>query len=127
MSSEIQVTVDVVRHEEEYLIVRRSAETEHSGYWEFVGGKVEKGETVTEAALRELYEEAGLEGEIEKLGEKYTSRSNSDILLAPVLIEAYSRDVSLSREHDDYDWIDLEDLDRYQTLGEHRSLDKLEL
>jgi 8-oxo-dGTP pyrophosphatase MutT (NUDIX family) len=42
----------------EVLIVHRSAE--QGGYWHVVAGRVEPGETATEAAERELREETGL-------------------------------------------------------------------
>ncbi len=44
------------------LLVRR-ANPPDAGYWGFPGGKMEIGETVEEAALRELQEECDLEAE----------------------------------------------------------------
>jgi 8-oxo-dGTP diphosphatase len=42
------------------LLARRTARQIAPGYWEFPGGKIEPGETPTEAAARELNEEVGL-------------------------------------------------------------------
>lgn len=41
------------------LLLRRSAEGDHAGEWSLPGGKVERGETAREAALREAREEIG--------------------------------------------------------------------
>ncbi len=42
------------------LLAKRPPNKEMSGYWEFPGGKVEKGETPEKALLRELQEELGI-------------------------------------------------------------------
>ncbi len=43
------------------LLVRRSAEGDHAGEWCIPGGKVEKGETPAQAAIREAQEEVGVD------------------------------------------------------------------
>jgi 8-oxo-dGTP diphosphatase len=43
------------------LISRRAAAAHQGGLWEFPGGKVEPGESVSEALARELREELGIE------------------------------------------------------------------
>jgi 8-oxo-dGTP diphosphatase len=44
----------------EFLLAQRPEGKVYAGYWEFPGGKVEAGETVAEATIRELQEELGI-------------------------------------------------------------------
>lgn len=43
------------------LLLGKRAHTAADGYWQFPGGHLESGETVTECAYREVLEETGLE------------------------------------------------------------------
>ena len=43
-----------------FLAARRTQRMEHPGYWEFPGGKVEAGETLGQALVRELDEELSI-------------------------------------------------------------------
>ncbi len=57
----------VVRNEQgQLLLVKRKAEPK-KGFWSLPGGFMDGGESVTQAALREMKEETGLEGEIKRL------------------------------------------------------------
>lgn len=52
----IRVVAAVIRREGKYLLTRRAAKAVLPGYWEFPGGKVEKGETDEQALVREVKE-----------------------------------------------------------------------
>lgn len=69
MTVEIHVAVGVIIDERgRILIARRRDDLHQGGLWEFPGGKVENGESVTEALTRELKEELGIAvGETEPL------------------------------------------------------------
>ena len=55
----IVATIAVVIHDGQVLLVRR-ANPPDAGRWGFPGGKIEHGETLQQAALRELAEETGV-------------------------------------------------------------------
>jgi (d)CTP diphosphatase len=57
----VQVVAAVIERNGQLLIARRPAEKRHGGLWEFPGGKLREGESLQEAARRELAEELGLE------------------------------------------------------------------
>ncbi|MGR5148635.1 8-oxo-dGTP diphosphatase MutT [Photobacterium alginatilyticum] len=46
--------------QDEVFITRRAAKAHKGGFWEFAGGKVERGETAEQAVIRELDEEVGI-------------------------------------------------------------------
>jgi len=61
------VTVDVlIRRDDGYVFVKRRNEP-YRGHWAIPGGLVEYGETVEEAAIREVKEETGLEVKLIRL------------------------------------------------------------
>lgn len=50
----------IVGDEHQVLFAQRPPGKAYAGYWEFPGGKIEKGETVIEALIREIDEELGV-------------------------------------------------------------------
>ena len=57
----IHVALGIVLHEARVLICRRPEDAVLGGLWEFPGGKVESGELINQALLRELREELAIE------------------------------------------------------------------
>ena len=60
----IDVVAGVIRRDGRLLITQRLPDDTLGGYWEFPGGKVERGEELSAALQRELQEEIGVETEI---------------------------------------------------------------
>lgn len=134
-------TVDVVqtvvkfqteKGEEKYLLGLRTKD----GFWEFFGGKLEDGEKVKQAAIRELNEETDLELSEKNFldyreGKTYRSSKDEKYQLNPVLIEIEESKASemsekgLNREHKNFKWIDLLDFYNYETLGQYQALENL--
>ena len=53
----------VIKNQNEVLLIRRG-KPPYQGEWSIPGGKIEYGETTSEAALRELKEETGIEADL---------------------------------------------------------------
>ena len=56
-----QVVAALIYRGEKFLICRRPLHKARGGLWEFVGGKVEQGETPEQALIRECREELAVE------------------------------------------------------------------
>ncbi|MDH5513121.1 MAG: NUDIX domain-containing protein, partial [Gammaproteobacteria bacterium] len=58
----LDVAVAILRREDgRVLLAQRPAGKPWEGYWEFPGGKIERGENARRALARELHEELGIE------------------------------------------------------------------
>ena len=55
-----QVVAALIRQGEKFMIFQRPKNKTRAFQWEFVGGKVESGETLEEALIRECREEIGV-------------------------------------------------------------------
>jgi len=62
----IAATIAAVFHDGRILLVRR-ANPPDAGRWGFPGGKIEAGETIDSAAVRELLEETGVRAEAHRV------------------------------------------------------------
>ncbi|RMW34131.1 MAG: NUDIX domain-containing protein [Nitrosopumilus sp.] len=95
-----------------------------SGHWDFVKGKMEKGESTHETAVRETKEETGItdvnfvEGFEEWI--EYNFQYQKELVHKKVvffLAETTTKEVNISHEHLDYTWMD------YNTAMEKTTFD----
>ncbi|WP_438804679.1 NUDIX hydrolase [Oceanobacillus saliphilus] len=89
------------------LIVQRAENDEiGGGTWECVGGKIEFGEDLEAALLREIKEEIGLSVTIEKILYATTFKTDParQVVLLTYLCRSNSKEVILSKEHSNYKW-----------------------
>lgn len=95
-----------------------------SGHWDFVKGKMEKGETTHETSVRETKEETGItdvnfvEGFEEWI--EYNFQYQKELVHKKVvffLAETKTKEVNISHEHLDYTWMD------YNTAMEKTTFD----
>jgi len=61
MQTKETISIAIVKNQQQQFLITRRQEGQHlAGKWEFPGGKVEEGESLTQAMQRELKEEVGL-------------------------------------------------------------------
>ena len=84
-----------------------------SGHWDFVKGKMEKGESTHETAIRETKEETGITDVnfLEDFEEwiEYNFQYQKELVHKKVvffLAETKTKEVNISHEHLDYTWMD---------------------
>lgn len=96
------------------LIAKRNPRKRYGGLWEFPGGKIERGETIEEALVREILEE--LDAPI-MVGQVYPGYlfeyKDLKAEFIPVSGTIMPRDISL-REHDECRFVKLGEIDDYE-------------
>ncbi len=60
MKPTLDVVAGIIWRDDQYLAVERPEGFKMAGWWEFPGGKIEKGESQDSALVRELQEELGI-------------------------------------------------------------------
>lgn len=113
METRIVVT-GILKDKDLFLVVRRSKEDDlYPGCWEFPGGHIEIGETISDALKRELKEEIGFSDFDNPIITNYTDevkeKSGKTIhnIELDFIIEANKENINiiLSKEHTEYAWV----------------------
>ena len=99
------------------------------GHWDFVKGKIEKNETLHEAAIRETREETGItnieffDGFEESV--EYDFRFKKEDIHKKViffLAKTSEKNIKLSHEHNDYIWLEYDDALKKTTFENARNV-----
>ena len=94
----------MIRRDGRFLVCRRPAHKRHGGLWEFPGGKIESGESLLDAARREMREEL----DIEAVGVGRTLAAlrdpGSPFLIEFVEVETPDGVAPRALEHDELRW-----------------------
>ncbi len=105
---------------DKFLILKRSdKEIAFPGKWAFPGGKVEKGQTVTETLRREVKEEAGLEiQDYKEYLKDYTfvRPDGHNVVGLTFLVKADSDAVNMSQDFSEYAWVKPEEFESYDHI-----------
>ncbi|ETX13040.1 NUDIX hydrolase [Roseivivax halodurans JCM 10272] len=106
----IRAALAVVIRGEAVLLVRR-ANRPDAGLWGFPGGKLEAGETVAEAAIRELAEETGLTGTVRaSLGTVFVDHVTPGYRLDAMLCDAPRGEPVAADDAEEAAWMPLADV-----------------
>lgn len=108
-----EVVAALIWDGDKFMICRRPAHKSNALLWEFVGGKVEAGETKEQALVRECREELGVTVEV---GGVFTEITHEypDIMIHLTLFSAkIVQGTPKLLEHCDLRWITREEMDMY--------------
>ncbi|MBR1971302.1 MAG: (deoxy)nucleoside triphosphate pyrophosphohydrolase [Clostridia bacterium] len=110
--SEIKIVVaGLIFDKDKFLVARRPITKSRGGLFEFVGGKVEEGETHAEALRREFMEELNLEIKVGELFMKVRhTYTDIDIYLYLYMAEIVGGELKLM-EHSEIKWITKDEID----------------
>ena len=113
MISMLEVVAALIRDGERFLICQRGANKSRALQWEFVGGKVEAGETKQEALIRECREELNITLAVgRELADATYHYPDIDIHLT-LLEAAIAQGVPQKLEHNDIRWITADEIPQY--------------
>lgn len=108
-----EVVAALIWDNNRFMICQRPAHKARGSLWEFVGGKVEPGESKKEALVRECREELGVTVDVGDIFMEVT-HNYPDITVHLTLFSASIREgVPQKLEHQDIRWITAEEIGRY--------------
>jgi len=115
MSFDVQVVGAVIIHRGKFLLLKRRADDFMGGIYELPSGKVEAGESLEDALIREVFEETGLQistiiGEMGTFD--YLSKDGKKSRQFNHLLTVHIAPIRLT-EHEDFVWADFKSLDTY--------------
>ena len=98
----------VICREDRYLLCRRPANKRLGGLWEFPGGKIHAGETLLDAARREMAEELGID--VVSAGNVLFERRDPDSPFVIEFVEVTAAGQPVALEHDAIQWLTCDEL-----------------
>ena len=110
----LHVVCAIIEHQGQVLITQRSSQMAQPMLWEFPGGKVDAGESETDALIREIQEELSLlilpHQRLTPV--THTNDGSKTIELIPYTCTLISGEIILA-EHMTYSWVNIDELQNY--------------
>ncbi|WP_178113060.1 pyrimidine (deoxy)nucleoside triphosphate diphosphatase [Acerihabitans arboris] len=101
----IEVVAAVIEHEGRILLARRDGRRDQAGLWEFPGGKMEAGESQTQALRRELREELSIDARVGAyIASEYISLPDRRMMLHAWHVPAFGGKIELHC-HSEIAWV----------------------
>ena len=108
-----EVVAALIWDGDKFLACQRPAHKARGLLWEFVGGKVEPGETREEALIRECREELDVTIQVEDVFMEVT-HTYPDLTVHLTLFRAcIAEGVPQKLEHNDIQWLTVDEIDRF--------------
>lgn len=104
----ILVVAAVIRRDDRFLAGLRPELKRHGGMWEFPGGKLDSGESMLDAARRELWEELSLE--VVALGDTLFHAQEVDAPFEIHFVEVEVVGTPQLHEHSEIGWFTLDEM-----------------
>ena len=122
----INVVAGIIINQNKILIGKRKDKDIGGGKWEFPGGKIEVGETNSEALERELYEELGISVKIGKELMNYEHMFKTTIYNITFMeIIDYEGEIC-NNAHSEIKWVKFSNLPQYDFIsGDDRFIQSL--
>ena len=109
-----KVAIGIVIHDGKMLIARRKKGDTFGGYWEFPGGKVEKGEDERICLKREMLEELGIEVSVRPRFHRIPAEVNGKRYLLSFHRCSLLLGKPRALEVASFKWVKLDEVDRYK-------------
>ena len=111
MKKTVRVVGAIILSEaDEVLCALRSPEMSLPNYWEFPGGKIEVGESIQEAVIREIKEELNCEIEAFDIFNDYTHEYEHIFVNLITVMCKLVNGIPTASEHSELKWIPKQDL-----------------
>ena len=116
-----RTAVVILFHQKRVLIVQRgSTASWMPNKWSLVGGIVDDGEDVEQAAMREVYEETGIS--VKRLKPYQTIEDDEDGAMYFFTAQSPTMDVKIDWENQDYAWISKDEINKYEYVPYTQSI-----
>lgn len=110
----VEVVAALIWDNDKFMICQRPAHKARALLWEFVGGKVEPGETKEQALIRECKEELDVVLSVGNVFMDITHEYPDIIVHLTLFHAAVSEGVPRKLEHNDIKWIRASEIDDYE-------------
>ncbi len=124
----VEVVAALIWEKGKFMICQRPAHKSSGMLWEFVGGKVENGETMEQALIRECREELGINVTVGEIFDE-SVHQYPDITVHLTLFNAsIEQGIPQKLEHNDIKWISRDEISKYNFCpADIELLDKIKL
>ena len=109
-----EVVAALIWDENRFLACQRPAHKARGLLWEFVGGKVEPGETREQALIRECQEELAVTVAVQDVFMEVDHVYPDLTVHLPLFNASIAEGIPQKIEHNDLRWITVEEIDQYE-------------